>query len=618
MRYTTDGRLWTHLCTDVERPLADAEVRLYRLDEGVDPARAVAARSKETFRLHGDGADRTGEPLATTRTDADGRFRATVDGDYDGEAFALDVRLSAAGEVEGRPVQATVTAVQPRWRTDETGAVATVEHALSRSQWCAVLRELGVGAVAGRVTDRETGDPLRGLVVTVADADLVQDDTLGSATTGADGDYLLYYPVGAYERVPSPFGPIELVGGPDLYFRVTSAAGETLLDEPSERGRDPGRENVGACHCEDLAVDLTPSPGDPPLFTHVGAFSVATDLDAGGTIRNAREGLGGPGWGFTGSVDLAGYVPEVDPETDAPLWYRFLYRAGGDEEPVVGSLIERATVAREFVGSDPRSPAVRSVQVAGAGATGGDDPGDPGDPRVVVPTAGEADPRANGWIPVVRTTGVGLLGDGYGPTLVRLNTAAIVAGGAPPSVPAGDEPTAAESGGAVTVAFETTVDDGSGRPSTDPADVERRGEATIYVNNWRAVRALAVVGDDGSPVGCDATDGATVRYTADHEFLRAHEVTLDSPAPGAGSVWPRSLAAGSVDRGATPPGTERGATGAVDLAAAYDGSGGHDAFADWPACSYVCRLVTRRALTNGRSNDDPDRTPVVDGLFYRS
>ena len=48
-----------------------------------------------------------------------------------------------------------------------------------------VVREPGIGAVAGRVTDHETGDPFRGLVVTVADVDTVRDDTLGSATTGA-------------------------------------------------------------------------------------------------------------------------------------------------------------------------------------------------------------------------------------------------------------------------------------------------------------------------------------------------------------------------------------------------------------------------------------------------
>lgn len=635
MKYRIEGALGAYLSADIDRPLVGVTVRLYETEPGEETTRAVAARRKESFRSRDEST--TAGLLGSGTTDAEGEFDITIGetgdydekaaADYDGEAVRFDVLVTAVDGHEGEPVQTTLTTEQPRWgkSTDEDAvARGRLDYTLNEKEWCYLLEELGIWVVAGRVTDRETGDPLRNLTVTAYDADIIQSDTLGSATTGPDGGYAIYYRIADFEAVPAWWapGPIELQPGPDLYVTVTNADGVVVLEEPTDRGRDPGRENVGPCARVDIELDLTPGPGDPALFTRVGPFSIATDIESDGTIvqsRTADDGserqVGGAGWGFTGRLELRGYVPQTDPDTGAAMWYRFLYETDAGEQPVVGNLLSRVTVAQRFDGFDGGfTPVITSVVVDGSGGGPGTNPGDP---DVYVPTSGNADDAENGWIPVVQTGEPGLLGDGYGPNLLGLDTTRVVPGGTPSTPAAGTAPAASETGGTVRLIFETTVDDGSGGPSTDPDDVERRGETTIYVNNWPEVRELAVVDDAGNEIGCSVTDTATVRYTVDHEFLTEYGVGLGSPAAGGGSAWPTSLLSGSVDRDTTPYGTSTGVAGEIDLGATYDGSGSFDAFADWPACSYIARLSSRRALTDGRTNDDTNATPAVDGVFYK-
>jgi hypothetical protein len=635
MQYKIQGTLRANLSSGIDRPLADVTVQFYETAQDERTVRAVAARSKESFRTHETAS--TGGLLGSATTDADGDFAVTVGetgefdetaaADYDGGAVRFDLLVTSVDGHEGEPFRTTLTTEQPRWgRSEEEDRVAPgrLDHTLSEKEWCYILEELGVWVVTGRVTDRESGDPLRNLTVTAYDADIIQSDELGSATTGPDGGYAIYYRVADFEAVPAWWtpGPIELQPGPDVYVTVANADGVVVEAEPAERGRDPGRENVGPCARVDIELDLTPGPGDPALFTGVGPFDIATDIESDGTIvqsRRVRDSsgrrVGGAGWGFTGRLELRGYVPQTDPDTGAAMWYRFLYETDAGERPVVGNLLSGVTVGERFDGFDGAfRPLTTDIVVDGSGGGPGTNPGDP---DVYVPTSGNANDAENGWIPVVRTGGPGLLGDGYGPNLLGLDTTELVPGGTPSTPAAGSAPAASETGGTVRLVFETTVDDGSGAPSTDPADVERRGEATIYVNNWREVRELAVVDDIGNEIGCSVTDTATVRYTVDHEFLTEYGVGLTSPAAGGGSAWPGSLLSGSVARDTTPHGSATGVAGEIDLGATYDGSGSFDAFTDWPACSYIARLSSRLALTDGRRNDVRSPTRAEDGVFYK-
>ena len=66
--------------------------------------------------------------------------------------------------------------------------------------------------VFGVVREAESGRPLPGVHVRAFDKDLVRDDELGAATTGADGRFEIYFTELAFRDV------FEM--RPDLYFRV--------------------------------------------------------------------------------------------------------------------------------------------------------------------------------------------------------------------------------------------------------------------------------------------------------------------------------------------------------------------------------------------------------------
>jgi len=547
--------------------------------------------------------------------------------EYEGEAFGVDVRVSSADGHQFDPVQASVTIHQPEWRDHERGAIATWEHCLAPQEWCAILEQAGLWVVAGRITDCETEEPLADMEVTVFDADIIQHDALGSDTTNADGEYAIYYTDTDVERVPFGITPVELTGGPDIYFRIESPAGTVLLDEETSNGRQPGRENVQRCHCEDLRVDFTPEDGDgdPPLFTHVGRFNIFQDLQADGTLARARHGLAGEGWGFFASIPLEGYVPERHPDTGEQMWYRFLYRdSSGNEHPLVGNIVDRVSVGGKLVstGSGPLGFGWQEYYVVGSAPT--PNPNLNPQPVYLEPASGNSNSLHNGWVRVPDLHGSGL---GHGP-LMRFETrnAPTIPGGSPSAPTPGNSATT-PTGEEIEVIFETTTHSGSGTPTpSSPSDVSRQNEtATLYVNNYGEVRTLDVVDQNDNPIGCDVAEGVKVRYTADHEFLNSYSVSLNSQAAGGGgpgSTWPNTLASNNIDRASNPPGTATGNAEDIDLPAVYDGTapspgGDYAPFADWPSCSYIARLSTQRALTNGVRSDDGDTTGAVNGVFYK-
>src|SRR5262249_50911864 len=128
------------------------------------------------------------------------------------------------------------------------------------NSFCAILTALDLWMVSGRVSDCENKqDSLSGGTVTAFDRDLSQDDALGSDLTDAGGNFAIFFPSAQFKKIPllpPPFDtivPFELIGGPDVYFRVTQGA-NTLLDEPASQGRTAGRENVGHCSFHELCV----------------------------------------------------------------------------------------------------------------------------------------------------------------------------------------------------------------------------------------------------------------------------------------------------------------------------------------------------------------------------
>ena len=262
MPHTFRGRLCGYLCGGFEEPLSDTIVRLYRTDEHA-LVRATAT-VKETFEVldveHVEKkADRL---LAETTTDETGRFEIHLPDEYEGSAFDVDIRLeSVPGRTasEIKPVHASLTTLQPRWRSTRGGPVASWEYCLPERNWCHLRSLFEAWIVCGQVSEEGSEEPVSGVQIHAFDADILEDDALGSATTSADGFYRIYYTTADFERTPAPWLPIELRAGPDLYFRVETTGG-ALLTEPRSRGREPDRENVGVCTRVDLEVPETPIP----------------------------------------------------------------------------------------------------------------------------------------------------------------------------------------------------------------------------------------------------------------------------------------------------------------------------------------------------------------------
>jgi hypothetical protein len=602
MHYTFTGRLCGYICPDTEEPLANMTVLLYRPEwDQQDVVRAVAAETKETFRIvDGDEVDEKEDRLlAEVETDDEGEFEVDLgaEREYEGEAIEVDVRTDhVPGEFEEdtEPVQFTVTTLQPRWRQAEEGGIARWEHCIARRFWCEIRRLFGAWVICGRVTYEETGDPVARALVSAFDVDIIEDDPLGTTTASGDGAYRIYYKTSDFERTPAPFGPIELEHGPDVRFLVRDVIGSPIIDEPRSRGRQPDRENVGPCERIDLEVTDGRPPGPEPLFTHVGPFHIRDHIDSQGRTLFARgppdHRVGGDGYGFFRKVTLEGFCPETDPVSGERQYYRFLFRGAGstDWTPVTG-----AHIVDQLVGG--RLDAFSGFEwqdIYVAPATVETDPSDPApDPETVIPTAGSPDDDLNGWIEVVNT-----YDDGYEGPLLRLDTSKLVPGGSSGAGTPGDPPTDPKSGGAVEIAFETTVEASDGGP--DPAKADRQGlVATVFVNNFPEVRQLRVEElHTGAAGGCtEITDQVTVNYTVDHELLASWGLTFTSDAPHTGGFPPSPLG------GTTPRGQNDTVVFTVTDATVTPPI-------EWPECSYDVRLSSRRKLTDGVVNDDGDVT----------
>jgi len=285
--YVFKARLCGLICPECPEPLARVKVRLYRSREGQDVTALAAASPKDTFALV--SAERAEEKasslIAEAETDEQGRIELELGDEqkYAGEAFELDVYLERVPgqEKEGpSPRQFTVTTLQPAWRQAESGFVAAWDYCLPYRHWCLIRGLFGAYTICGRIVHCETKRPIGGVKVFAYDRDWLQDDELGSAMTDGAGEFRIDYPWAAFQ--PGTFIDIELIGGPDLYFRVESGGGAPLLVESPSRGRDPDRENVGTCFCVELCLDEEP-PGisDPfPVFTHVGGYKYLTQIDS--------------------------------------------------------------------------------------------------------------------------------------------------------------------------------------------------------------------------------------------------------------------------------------------------------------------------------------------------
>jgi hypothetical protein len=347
MNYLLKIRLCGRICDECFEPLSKVTVRLYsRSDEGT--ANLAAANLKKTFaQLSDKQADRKAPLLlAEGTTDEEGKIDLQLDEKYDGGAFDVDIQVNSLDS--GKSHHFHLTTLAPTWRKHADGFISVWDYCLSPRLWCFISALIGRWVICGRVIHCQTQQPIGGVKVTAFDRDWLQDDPLGTATTGSDGRFFIEYTEADFE--PGTWLDVELFGGPDLYFHVRHPSGAPLLIEPPSKGREPGRENVGNCFCVTLCLDEFVQEDElypPPVFTHVGGYNHQTQIDSG----PADSGLtSGSGRAFYSTIRLNGTLPKQF--AGGKMEYRFEVRElQSDGTPITPwTSITTSQISRTVIG----------------------------------------------------------------------------------------------------------------------------------------------------------------------------------------------------------------------------------------------------------------------------
>jgi len=599
MRYTFFGHLCGQLCSDCQEDLANATLRLYRPEDGDDQVVARAtADTKHTHQILDaeEAQNKSDRLLAETGLDSEGRFSVVL-----GE---VDVYLESVPgmpeDTEADPLQVSITTLQPQWRKGEEGARFGWEYCVPERFWCQVRGQFGAWTICGDVTLCESGDPVEGVTVIAFDRDWIQDDEVGIATTDRSGRFRIDYLQQDFE--PGTVIDVELVGGPDLYFRVETPAGQPLLSEDPSEGRTSSRENAGPCFCVDLCIDEEPDDPDPevyPAFTSVGGYDFQTDIDSGpaGTGETVNDGRA-----FFRVLRLNGIMSKT--LNGNPLEYKFQYRERGASSwtDVTPSQIRKTKIGMlEKVDTSVSPPKIETKDYVIGGT----------------PDADEVAASFNGhWIQVPQETGV-LSGTGsFVPnhnqiqldsrTLATFTPAVDLAG-----IDAGES---AEAPSGVSLVqnkhFEIKMLVRENPPNSNPSASTEVGHLeNIAINNrlYDYVRHPNWMGeqiDDGLAVamvnlkelgsgGCEGIEDAlNVRFTAAHPNLGTVRIRIDGPG-GPYSTAPSPSAPNVNGTG------DENLYGSID----FQNISGGKKVEDLKDCSYIVNLSVGVLLTNG------DRVP---------
>jgi len=597
MAHVLRGTLCGRVCADCPIPVSNVVVRVYRVEDLDQSSGLAAANPKLTTRLLSAAevdakADRL---VGEGRTAEDGSYAIELTGEnYSGGPVEVDLTVEAASlsgreSLEAR-ADVSLTTLQPTWLgREDDHLVAAWDNCLSQRLWCRILEAIGLWVICGVVRDCETEAAVPGVVVTAFDTDWLQDDEIGATTTDGFGRFRIWYVKSDFTPTIFPGIDVELVGGPDLYFRVETSGGVVLLEEHPTRGRGPDREDVGNCFCVELCLEEPLDIFENPFFYQVGDFNIAADIDTvTGRTLHAKAGHAGPDWGFHGDLKLKGYCPKTLPsDPTAPMFYRFLYvdpANPGVEVPVTGGLVgsHELVVGARVVPWDQFGtgvgPTYQDIVIVGTGTPASIPnvaPAPPAGPAPHGPVPAHVlVPDGDGWIGVDQLAVDG----GFQGPLMRLRSGVAFSDGSATSSGdlAGSAPATPRNGRVARIVFETATD------PADPATINRQMlEAAVYINNWSEVRLLDLhqflIGAMGSctPI----TNDLDILYTVDHELL--HGFALDITSASSATIPP--LPSGSGPRG---------------------GNGTHHLdVSSWPSCSYTVRLSSRRSLTNGESDD---------------
>ena len=607
MAYIFKGRLCGYICDECFEPLSRAKVLLYRIAQGRDVTSLAVAAPKDTFAILTDEqvAEKKKLLIAEADVDEQGNFSFELDEKkYKGEPFEVDVFCATVPphqptRHEPRPVQFTVTTLQPFWRETESGHLFGWEYCLPARLWCLIRGRFGVWAVCGRVTvcdnGRDTRIPVPNVRVRAFDADWLQDDALGSDVTDAGGHFHIYYTPQQFRVTPfSPLFNFEWVSGPDIYFRVETLLGTALLTEPRSTGRTPQRENRGPCTCVRLCIDKDNVPPTTTtetlsVFNRIGAYHFLTEIDSGATgdgLTNADDRA------FHSTLRLNGILAKT--KNGNPLEYAFEVAAYDPATNALGAYtqIPLAQVAETTIGTwehfigDPLNP-VETKDYVLNGVAG---------PNTLVPQV-----TPDGWVRVPQESNVFapqgnfVPGAGSDPGFIKLKSETLRAFGViDESAVQADEtagPPNAVLGRVFYYSLRMKVREAGVSGSEQFAGTCERLAVmnTLYnnvskngswiphtVNGQLGVASLDILELAGA--GCtEITNSLTVKYTAAHPNLGGFSIGMEGP--GGPYTFTPSGGGTAENRFGT-------ATNDFNIA-------------DLPDCAYIVELGVQVLLTNG-------------------
>ncbi len=612
MSYIFKGKLTGFICPECPEPLSNVKVRLYRTRKDQDVTSLAVASAKETFSILTEEMVKAKESslIAEADTDANGNFVFEL-GErqkYGGEAFEVDVYCGTVphrkpSPTPVRPLQFSITTLQPAWRKAEQHYIAVWEYSLPSRFWCLVRARFGAWTICGQVTVCDTKLPVMGVRVRALDADWIQDDPLGEATTDASGKFRIDYLTEDFRRTPfSPSINLEWVSGPDLYFRIETPTGTPLLAEPQSQGRAPGRENVGNCFCVELCIKEAPPLHPPtiPLFTKVGVYHV--DPMYGDFTGDGLTSAGN--YAFTDTIPLIGILP--DGQSTKAYEYRFRSAEYDSTGTILGAVSDvlATMISPTFIGQLEYwswNPILSAWQIRAADYWV-NNPGaavsitQPAGPPIVVPL--NKDVKAGGWMEVPREDELWPGGKGrFIPTdrLIDLITNKLTDESydlttPPPPLKAGDSvPSATKTKHTFKLFFEArevgTATLLPGSNALEKIAISNKHFKQSRHPSWagdtptlRAVVILDIKELTGPGSGCNKLQTHLhALYTVYHPFMGSARVYFEGNPPLPPAL-PLALAAGE----------------------AASGSGGHDFdITALPPCAYVLWLEATLNLTSG-------------------
>ncbi|HEX8353653.1 MAG TPA: hypothetical protein VF611_12180 [Pyrinomonadaceae bacterium] len=631
MPYIFKGRLCGYICDECPEPLSRVTVRLYRVADDRNVTALAVASPKDTFSILGD--DEAGEKksrlIAEAETDERGNFSFELGEKqrYEGGAFEMDVycgnvppRLKPRNDPPPPPVQFSITTLQPVWRRTRDGAVAVFDYCVPARYWCAVLARRRLRVICGRLTTCDKPkQPIAGAEVEAFDADWLQDDSLGTAVTQADGRFTIYYTRPDFEKTLVSWLNFELVGGPDVYF-VVKYAGTPIITEGQAEGRAPGRSNAPACLCVELCTDKLPHtpPEKTPHWTKVaGRFNVNDDLSAPNDnfLPEGYAGSPSEAYVFGGGVMLNGNCPLKNAAAPTNgLKYRFLAAEWGySSGPAPGVLPDVAPPPA------PSEPDATWKVVTAAGPTWVGDVYYDNGLNPFAKMSVNVSPDADGWI---RLDGVSVTAPLFGGgtknvllsddpltgnwvrsgNLLFMNTAPLSGTHAPPAWAsdrknAGRSLTDAEK--AIIHRFRVVF---QVRDVVTDADVFTDTRDSIIFDNSTPVGFVNIeelMSDACNPITSGPGASIKVRYTVDHPHLRYFHLRIKSNlgvAHPEGSMPGGDFAAGSLffRGGQSGPADPPNQSGGVNVDISGD-----------PPCAYALKLryITRHYVT-GEGGDE--------------